>query len=657
MVKMKRLAALLALCLLLTMIPGATMEDLTIDSNGETAIPLVIDDEAENDALEIPSEIGAPEGDGQALEPEGIDLSGLDLALEGSVEVNEALTPNTDVGETLVHIVKPADGDTVSTGNLEIWLTWTFPGGTAREIAAKLLPTTVQLIRNGTVIAEQSITPGTVVFTAEGAHYLDVTLSEPGTYIIRARTPGGSGYSQVKIEAVGAEITQTPKPTATAKPTPEPEVTVDENGFGVDQTGVLRQYLGDNKKIVIPESVKKVGERVFADQDIQSVTFHSGVTDILESAFENCTSMTSVKLAKGLESIGEGAFFNTGLKTLDIPNTVTTIGTGAFHQSHALTSVSIPASVKSMGTYMFGFSENLKTVTFAEDCRVDTLDKDMFYSCTALENVTIPDAVKTLGQYAFAECKSLKSLRLPDNLETIMCYAFQNCSSLKELAIPASVTTIGTDVFDGCPNLTLTVVEGSYAEQYVKELGSIPYKVISKPTPTPTPAPKVSLSKCKATVKNQVYTGKALKPAITVKYGTKALKEGTDYTVAYDNNKAVGTATATLTGKGGYTGTKKVGFKILPPRVTLTGLKTGTKSFTATWKKGKAATGYQLQYALKKSFSGAKSVRVKGVKTTSKTVKSLITGKTYYARVRAYKTVGKQTYYSAWSDAWKVKVK
>ena len=80
-------------------------------------------------------------------------------------------------------------------------------------------------------------------------------------------------------------------------------------------------------------------------------------------------------------------------------------------------------------------------------------------------------------------------------------------------------------------------------------------------------------------------------------------------------------------------------------------------SFTATWKKGKAASGYQLQYALKKSFSGAKSVRVKGVKTTSKTVKSLKTGKTYYVRVRAYKAVGKQTYYSAWSGAKSVKVK
>ncbi|MBQ3304198.1 MAG: fibronectin type III domain-containing protein, partial [Clostridia bacterium] len=230
--------------------------------------------------------------------------------------------------------------------------------------------------------------------------------------------------------------------------------------------------------------------------------------------------------------------------------------------------------------------------------------------------------------------------------------------NLKELEIPASVTTIGTDVFDGCTALTLVVVKGSYAEQYAREQG-LSYRTVSAPTPTPTatPAPKVKLSKCTATVKSQVYTGKALKPAITVKYGKVALKKGTDYTVTYAQNKAVGTATATLKGKGKYTGTKKVSFKILPPAVALSQLKAGVKSFSATWKKGTANTGYQLQYALKKNFSGAKTVKVAKARTLKATVKALKSGKTYYVRVRAYKTVDKQNYYSAWSAVKRVKVK
>ena len=181
------------------------------------------------------------------------------------------------------------------------------------------------------------------------------------------------------------------------------------------------------------------------------------------------------------------------------------------------------------------------------------------------------------------------------------------------------------------------------------------------PTPTATPAPtaaaKVSLSKCKLTVKDQVYANKLLKPAVTVKYDSKTLKKGTDYTVTYANNRVVGKATATVKGKGQYTGTKKVTFKILPPAVKLSKLTAKKNSFTATWKKGTANTGYQLQYGLKKTFAGAKTVKVTKATTVMTTVKSLLKGKTYYVRVRAYKTVGKVNYYSAWSSVKSVKVK
>jgi len=656
--KMKWLAALLALCLLTGLIPAATMEDLTIDGNADTPMEIVLGDDVAEDGLDIPPEIGVSEDDELALKPEDIDLSGLELALEG--EYGDAATPNGDVGETLVHIVKPEDGSTVETGNVEIWLTWTFTGGDAREIAAKLLPTVVEVIHDGQTIASKSISTGTLVFLEEGAHYFDVTLDSPGTYVIRARTPGGSGYAEVTFEvAKGEEPTPEPSVTPTPAPTPEPIVTVGKDGFGVDQNGVLRQYVGSTRDIVIPNRVNAIGEDTFKQrEDIDSVTTHSGVTRILPFAFSECGPLDKVTLAKGLEFIGEGAFFSSGLKRLDIPEGVKVIETGAFHQSQSLESISFPASLEYLGTYMLGFSEKLKTVTFAEGCRIDILDKDTFYSCTALKNVNIPESVRTLGQYAFAECKALTHLKLPDNLTTIMCYAFQNCPNLKELEIPASVTTIGTDVFDGCTALTLVVVKGSYAEQYAREQG-LSYRTVSAPTPVPTatPAPKVKLSKCTATVKSQVYTGKALKPAITVKYGKVALKKGTDYTVTYAKNKAVGTATATLKGKGKYTGTKKVSFKILPPAVALSQLKAGVKSFSATWKKGTANTGYQLQYALKKNFSGAKTVKVAKARTLKATVKALKSGKTYYVRVRAYKTVGRKNYYSAWSAVKRVKVK
>lgn len=177
------------------------------------------------------------------------------------------------------------------------------------------------------------------------------------------------------------------------------------------------------------------------------------------------------------------------------------------------------------------------------------------------------------------------------------------------------------------------------------------------PTEAPTQAPIISLSECNITVKNQVYTGKARKPAVTVKYGDTTLVRDVDYTVSYKNNKAIGIATAIVEGKGNYTGTVKKNFTILPKAVKLSALKAGKGTLTVGWKKGVNITGYQLQYALKKNFSGAKKKNVTKAATTRAILKGLKTGKTYYVRIRTYKKVGKKVYYSAWSAAKAAKVK
>ena len=59
-----------------------------------------------------------------------------------------------------------------------------------------------------------------------------------------------------------------------------------------------------------------------------------------------------------------------------------------------------------------------------------------------------------------------------------------------------------------------------------------------------------------------VYDGTAKQPAVTVKDGSAALVENTDYTLAYENNVNAGTAKVTVTGKGNYSGTKDATFTI-----------------------------------------------------------------------------------------------
>ncbi|MDY4516110.1 MAG: hypothetical protein SPD93_06390 [Lachnospiraceae bacterium] len=77
-------------------------------------------------------------------------------------------------------------------------------------------------------------------------------------------------------------------------------------------------------------------------------------------------------------------------------------------------------------------------------------------------------------------------------------------------------------------------------------------------------ATKTNISKCtiKLSKTSYSYTGSACKPTVTVKYGKKTLKIGTDFTVKYSSNTNPGTATVTVTGKGKYTGSVKKTFKI-----------------------------------------------------------------------------------------------
>lgn len=63
-------------------------------------------------------------------------------------------------------------------------------------------------------------------------------------------------------------------------------------------------------------------------------------------------------------------------------------------------------------------------------------------------------------------------------------------------------------------------------------------------------------------VRARTYTGKAIKPRPVVKDGTRKLVRGVDYTLSYKRNKKVGTARIIIKGKGNYSGTRTVTFKI-----------------------------------------------------------------------------------------------
>ena len=161
-----------------------------------------------------------------------------------------------------------------------------------------------------------------------------------------------------------------------------------------------------------------------------------------------------------------------------------------------------------------------------------------------------------------------------------------------------------------------------------------------------------SIAKATVTgVVSKTYTGKALTQKVVVKANGKTLKNGTDYTVSYKNNKNVGKAAVTVKAKGNYTGTITKTFIVKPAKESITSLKKGTKRFTVKYKK---QTGAKYQIYYKTAGSKAKTVKTSAV---TKTVKNLKKGKTYTVKVRAYKAIDGKTYYGAYSAAKKVKVR
>jgi len=158
-------------------------------------------------------------------------------------------------------------------------------------------------------------------------------------------------------------------------------------------------------------------------------------------------------------------------------------------------------------------------------------------------------------------------------------------------------------------------------------------------------------------ISNKSYTGKNITQSITVKYNGKTLKNGTDYTVSYSNNKNIGTATAKITGKGSYTGTITKTFKINPAKQEIQKLTAKSKAFFVDWAQKGSATGYEIQYATNSKFTSAKKVTITNNKTDKTTVSKLSGKKKYYVRVRSYTTVKGTKYYGAWSASKSVTTK
>lgn len=218
--------------------------------------------------------------------------------------------------------------------------------------------------------------------------------------------------------------------------------------------------------IIMPKTLTTIPDEVFYESVIKDVYLNEGLQTIGESAFKNCDNITSIHIPQSVTTIGNNAFYDcNALKSVTFTENckLSTLNTQVFYRT-PIESIQIPANVEtiSTGDYSpFYFCTSLKTVTFEENSKLTSIGASFGYKQrTAIETIEIPNSVETIESRAFENTKTLKNLffESKSSLQTIQKYAFKGCG-IQTLQLPASTQQIYEGAFCNCSTLENVLFE------------------------------------------------------------------------------------------------------------------------------------------------------------------------------------------------------
>ena len=223
---------------------------------------------------------------------------------------------------------------------------------------------------------------------------------------------------------------------------------------------------------------------------LEKIHIGSGVTNVdFQSMLWGCTSLMEISVSEAnrmYESDGNGVVFQKDNASLiyypparrdtsyTVPAYVKTIAEKAFFGHKWLSEIDFQEGIETIGRNAFAECTALEKAELPQSLK--KIAGSAFYRCTALSKITIPTGVTTLGNGAFAENTSLTEAVLEGNIKTmdtavfmgcsklnhvsfsnqitkIPASMFWNCSALQDIQIPESVKSIGDNAFRGCSGL------------------------------------------------------------------------------------------------------------------------------------------------------------------------------------------------------------
>jgi len=203
--------------------------------------------------------------------------------------------------------------------------------------------------------------------------------------------------------------------------------------------------------------------------------------------FDGCTNLTAINVIAGnIEfSSQDGIVYNTDKTTLyaypqgktgafTVPDSVTEIVNEAFSGCINLTAINVDAgntALSSQDGVLYNKDKTTliaypggKTGAFTIPTGVTGIGAYAFSRCTNLTGVTIPSGVTSIGTGVFSDCTNLTGVTILSGVTNIEARAFQNCQSLTSINIPDSVTYIGYSAFSQCDKLASVTFQGTITQ-------------------------------------------------------------------------------------------------------------------------------------------------------------------------------------------------